>query len=497
MQGLSQARSVGYRREPRPFGRKAAAMGAAFVAAALGWGNGGLTTSAAEPVRPNVILCMADDQGWGDVGYNGHPHLKTPVLDEMAASGLRFDRFYAAAPVCSPTRGSVLTGRHPNRFGCFSWGYTLRPEEVTLAEALKAAGYVTGHFGKWHLGPVRAGNPLSPGQNGFDRWISSPNFYENDPMMSDQGKVVDLSGESSMATVEAALPFLRQAARNHKPLLAVIWFGNPHGPHVPVQELADLYADQPPAQRNYFAEVTGIDRAMGRLRRELDALGIRRNTLVWYTSDNGAQGPGSTGGLRGKKGSLWEGGLRVPCVIEWPERITSPQRTDLPCGTVDIYPTILDITGVRVPSQPPLDGVSLAPLLAGAMAERPKPLGFWVYPVPGQRTPSAELLAKMRQEERGGRLAPPDAAGEARAWTKRVSTSDAPGHAAWVDGRYKLHRMARQSGEVVCELYDLVADPKESSDLAGQQPERVQKMKAALETWQKAVLDSLNGADYR
>jgi len=125
--------------------------------------------------RPNIVLVMADDQGWGDTGYNGHDRLKTPTLDEMAASCLRFDRFYSAAPVCSPTRGSVLTGRHPNRYGCFSWGYTLRPQEVTIAEVLKTAGYRTGHFGKWHLGPVRADSPVSPGNSGFDEWLSSPN----------------------------------------------------------------------------------------------------------------------------------------------------------------------------------------------------------------------------------------------------------------------------------------------------------------------------------
>ena len=131
--------------------------------------------------KPNIVLCMADDQGWGDMAYNGHPILKTPNFDAMAASALRFDRFYAAAPVCSPTRGSVMTGRHPNRFGCFKWGYTLRPQEITIAEALKTAGYVTGHFGKWHLGSVRKGSPVNPGASGFDEWFSSPNFFDNDP----------------------------------------------------------------------------------------------------------------------------------------------------------------------------------------------------------------------------------------------------------------------------------------------------------------------------
>lgn len=452
--------------------------------------------AAAETPPPNVILCMADDQGWGDVGYNGHPQLKTPVLDQMAASALRLDRFYAAAPVCSPTRGSVMTGRHPNRYGCFSWGRSLRPEEITVAEAIKKAGYATGHFGKWHLGPVRAGNPVCPGESGFDEWISSPNFYENDPLMSHQGKVIELKGESSMATVEAALPFLRQTAGAGKPFLAVIWFGNPHGPHVPVPELAELYADQPPAQRNYLAEITGIDRAMGRLRKELDALGIRQNTLLWYTSDNGATGPGSTGGLRGKKGSLWEGGLRVPCVIEWPARIKSPRRSDIACGTVDIYPTILDLVRVTVPEQPPLDGLSLVPLLDGTMTARAKPLGFWVYPVGGQRTPSTEWLEKMRDEEQDGRLAAADAEWESRPWTEKVSETELPGHAAWLDGPFKLHRLPQKKTGFSYELYDLAADPKEGHDIAAENAGRVEKMKAELERWQKSVIHSLNGGDY-
>src|SRR5210317_171806 len=118
--------------------------------------------------KPNIILVMADDQGWGDMAYNGHPVLKTPNFDAMAAEALRFDRFYAAAPVCSPTRASVLTGRHPNRSAVFKWGHSLRPQEITIAERLREAGYSTGHFGKWHLGSVRKGSPVNPGAQGFD-----------------------------------------------------------------------------------------------------------------------------------------------------------------------------------------------------------------------------------------------------------------------------------------------------------------------------------------
>ncbi|MCZ2343732.1 MAG: sulfatase-like hydrolase/transferase [Bacteroidales bacterium] len=460
---------------------------------------------AADAPLPNIILVMADDQGLGDVAFQGHPVLQTPVLDAMAARGLRFDRFYAAAPVCSPTRGSVLTGRHPNRFGCFSWGYTLRPAEITLAEAVRTAGYTTGHFGKWHLGSVRLQNPLSPGKNGFDEWISAPNFYENDPLMSHNGKVVALHGESSMATVEAALPFLKQAVQAKKPFFSVIWFGNPHNPHVPVPELARLYADQPQALQNYYAEITGIDRALGRLRTELTTLGIRDNTLIWYTSDNGPQGgkngQGSTGGLRGRKGSLWEGGLRVPAVIEWPAVVTQPRRITAPCGSVDIYPTICDLLGVRMPGQPILDGESLVPLIRaqpmpGKPWTRAKPLGFWDYPVRGHSTPAAAWLQKQQREEINGQPAPADDPAESQPWTQKLEESDRKGHAALVDGHFKLHRLPDSGGAVRFALYDLATDPKEQTDIAAQQPDRVTDLRAKLEAWQLSVVRSLNGQDY-
>lgn len=280
--------------------------------------------------KPNIILVMADDQGWGDMAYNGHPVLKTPNFDQMAASGLRFDRFYAAAPVCSPTRGSVLTGRHPNRFGCFTWGYSLRPQEVTIAEALKRAGYRTGHFGKWHLGSVREDSPVSPGYSGFDEWFSSPNFYENDPWMSHNGKAVQTKGEGSMVTVKAVLDFVRSAVEADEPFLALVWFGSPHRPHEALDEDLQLYRDQPKELRHFLGEITAMDRAVGYLREQLRELGIAEDTLLWYTSDNGALPEGSTGGLSGRKGNLREGGIRVPAILEWPARVPSPRATSVP-----------------------------------------------------------------------------------------------------------------------------------------------------------------------
>lgn len=447
--------------------------------------------------RPNIILAMADDQGWGEMAYNGHPVLKTPTFDEMASFGLRFDRFYAAAPVCSPTRGSVLTGRHPNRFGCFSWGYSLRSQEVTLAEVLAEAGYRTGHFGKWHLGSVRADSPVSPGRSGFHEWFSSPNFFDNDPWMCRNGKAVRVQGESSMVTVEAALEFIRSAAAAGEPFLAVVWFGSPHSPHQALASDLELYRDQPEELRHFLGEITAMDRAMGHLRRELRKLGIAENTLLWYTSDNGAIPQGSTGGLSGGKGTLWEGGIRVPALLEWPSRIPEPRITDLPCGTVDIYPTLLEIAGIPIPDHPPLDGISLVPLLEGRMTRREKPLGFWVYPAQGQRVRSSDLLEELAQEQERGVVRP---ASETPPFPtggldRRYREEDLPGHAAWIDGDYKLHRIPDEKG-LRYALFHLSVDPREQMDLIEAEAERAGRMKAELSAWQKSVIRSLNGEDY-
>jgi arylsulfatase A-like enzyme len=458
----------------------------------------GRALAAEKPARPNIILCMADDQGWGDVGYNGHPVLKTPNLDEMAGAGLRFDRFYAAAPVCSPTRGSVMTGRHPNRFGCFTWGYPLRPQEITIAQSLKTAGYVTGHFGKWHLCSVQKTSPVNPGACGFDKWLSAPNFFDNDPILSREGIAVQFEGESSMVTMDAALEFIRDCAGKPEPFLAVVWFGSPHLPHEAGKEDFALYDGHEDKLRHYYGEISGIDRAIGKLRKELRTLGIHENTLVWYCSDNGGiKGPSVTGG-RGHKGQIYEGGLRVPAVIEWPARITKPARTDVPAGTVDIYPTLLEIVATRPPTQRPLDGIGLVPLLDGKMKVRPKPLGFWHYPAPGNRTPSKQVMsalldAQAKGDEIGDKTMLFADAGKIK---RQYPTDRFEGHSAWLDWPWKLHRIESDDGAVRMELYDLAADPQESNDESARQPDRTKSMRADLDRWLESVTASLNGMDY-
>jgi len=458
-----------------------------------------LTTQLLADKRPNIILAMADDQGWGDMAYNGHPILQTPNFDTAAAAGLRFDRFYAAAPVCSPTRASVLTGRHPNRMGVFKWGYPMRPQEVTIAEALGAAGYTTGHFGKWHLGSVRRASPVHPGRNGFDEWLSAPNFFDNDPILSRQGRAVQLSGESSLVTVDAALDWIRKVSEGDAPFLAVVWFGSPHNPHIALKEDLALYPSANAKQKPFLAEITAMDRAFGKLRDSLEELGIRENTILWYTSDNGAlPRVGSTGGHRGHKGDVYEGGLLVPAILEWPQQITSPRTTRVRCNSSDLYPTLLEIAEAKVEHQPPLDGVSLVSLIEGSADQRPRPMGFWDYAIRGVRTPSAQWMGELLAAQQNGRDLPPHELSVRAAELPQppYSLDEFPGHAAWINGDWKLHRVENKAGEVTWELYDLAADRQEANDLAAVEKSRVDDMRGELRDWLRSIVRSLNGEDY-
>jgi arylsulfatase A-like enzyme len=430
---------------------------------------------AADASMPNVILCMSDDQGWGDTAYNGHPVLRTPHLDQMAAEGLRFDRFYSGAPVCSPTRGSCLTGRHPYRYGIptANAGH-MKPEEITLAEALKPLGYTTGHFGKWHLGtmtktvkesnrggPAKTEHYSPPWDNGFDQCFSTeakvPTYWKDDAYENygthywtgpDQKvPAAEISGDDSKLIMDRALPFIRQAAENKTPFFSVIWFHAPHQPVVSASPYTAGYNDH----KDYYGCITAMDTQMGRLREELRALGIAGNTMLWFCADNGPEtlddnAPGSTNGLRGRKRSLYEGGVRVPGLLLWPAMLREARTTSMPCSTSDYFPTVLDALDQPLPPRRPYDGVSLLPLLEGKMTERPVPIGF----------------------ESG----------------KQISLTD---------NRFKIY--SSDAGNTY-ELYDIVADPGESNNIAASHPEVVATMKAAVDAWRRSCSRSAEGQDY-
>lgn len=459
------------------------------------------TLAAAE--KPNVILCMADDLGWGDTGYNGHPVIQTPHLDAMARSGLQFDRFYAAAPVCSPTRAACLTGRHPFRYGIpFANKGHLKREEIHLGEVLSSLGYVTGHFGKWHLGTLAADfsgkrgrkprkNHMTPGMAGFDEWFSTEYAVPTwDPYRPFQGKrlrkrdprslywhnghnIVDgeakgIVGGDSRIILDKALPFIEKSLKERRPFFAVIWFHAPHGPVRGGPKYLGMYPDESEDRQHYYAVVTELDEQVGRLRRRLRELGAAEKTLLWFCSDNGPEGnpgpqkrsQGSAGPFRGRKRSLYEGGVRVPGILEWPAKIPQHRKTDFPAVTSDYLPTILDVLDYRIPDsqQRPYDGVSLLPLIEGNTAQRSRPIAFQ------------------------------------------------SGHSASLTGqRYKLvhneiqERLRGDNGSTPVaewELYDLIGDSQETQDIADKHPKVVERMRAKLREWQVSCEASARGADY-
>lgn len=413
--------------------------------------------AAAEQRRPNIIFVMADDMGWGQTGYRNHPTLRTPNLDAMAAHGLRFDRFYVGGPVCSPTRASMLTGRTHDRCGVLSHGYALRLQEKTIAQALRQAGYVTGHFGKWHLNghrgpgvPILGDDPRNPGVFGFDEWLSVSNFFDVDPLMSRGGKFESFRGDSSEIVVSEAVAFLKKHREGGKPMFAVIWYGTPHSPFKALPGDKEPFADLAEASAHHYGELRAMDRSIGTLRQALRELGIAENTMIVFCSDNGGLPnikPDTVGGLRGYKASLFEGGIRVPGIIEWPAAI-KPRVTNYPACVMDLFPTIAEIVGLPDSAMTkPIDGVSLLPLFEKELPERAKPIGF------------------RYQSQR-----------------------------AWVGDRFKL--VTRNLAEGTFELYDLIADPQESRDVSGEHPQVAEQMKRELLAWEAGVDASFDGKDY-
>lgn len=462
----------------------------AVVLAAL---TGGSRASAASGSQsPNIILVMADDQGWGDTGYNAHPFVKTPALDAMAAEGFVFDRFYAAAPVCSPTRASVMTGRHPIRTKVTNHGRYMRPDEVTIAEVLREAGYVTGMFGKVHLGSGQPNSPCNPGGMGFDEWVIGLNFYDNDPYLSRNGTVEHRRGKGSVLAMDDALAFLHRHQGGERPVFAVVWFPSPHDPHQEVPAGPSLYDGK--RQAGYYREITLLDEQLGRLRRTLKDLQIADNTILWYCSDNGGLNEATSGG-RKRKGSIYEGGLRIPSIIEWPARRLHG-RTSVPAWTCDILPTLLGMADIKVALPHRLDGADITPIITGQATERSHPMGFWHQFQPGQSTWSDRILKAIMQQQQAGAPLPHNAARILKDVDQfpQFPEDTTKGHAAWTDWPWKLHRI----NGTQYELYDLSEDPMELQDRAADpdQQQRRKRMQRQLDEWMRSVVRSLNGADY-
>lgn len=444
---------------------------------------------AQQETTPNIILIMADDLGWGDVGFNGNTCVKTPCLDELASEGTIFEQFYSAAPLSSPTRASVLTGRNAYRMGVFAPNVgILRPEEKTLPELLKENGYVTGHFGKWHLGTLTCeevdanrGRPENkyllnpPIEHGYDdAFVTESKVPTYDPMLapvSNDGrfwdylskddsrkeygtyywdingkKVLDgLSGDDSRVIIDRVIPFIDSALKNEKPFLTTVWFHTPHLPCVAGPEYASIYEGLSLQERNYYGSITAMDDQIKRLVDFLKLKGVYENTILFFCSDNGPElkTPGTAGCFKGKKRSLYEGGIRVPAFMVGGRKAVINKVTQ-PCSTSDYLPTVLDLAGIKATNLNQLDGQSFSPFLYSKNAFRNKPLVF---------------------------------------------CSGKQG--AVVTSTYKLYY-----NEGKFELYDLKQDPMEQHDISASHPNEVKKLTDYLHQEMSAYFSSFEGIEY-
>ncbi|HXG10677.1 MAG TPA: arylsulfatase [Gemmataceae bacterium] len=414
----------------------------------------GADTHAAE-ARPNIVVILADDQGWGDLSIHGNTNLSTPHIDSLARDGALFERFFVS-PVCSPTRAEFLTGRYHPRGGVWSTstgGERLDLDERTIAEIFRAAGYATGAFGKWHNGSQY---PYHPNGRGFDEYYGFTSGHWGDyfsPPLEHNGRPVRGNGYITDDLTDHALAFIE--ANRNRPFFCYLPYNTPHSPmQVPDPfwkkfERADLklrhsgQKEDLNMTRAALAMCENIDANVGRLLRKLDELKLAEKTIVLYFSDNGPNSWRWNGGMRGRKGSTDEGGVRSPLLVRWPGHIRPGTRIIPIAAAIDLLPTLAELAGVKVVGNKPLDGISLAPLLLGKAGD----------------------------------------------WPDRLIFSHWNGNVSVRTQRYRLDAAGR--------LYDMTKDPGQERDLSREQPEVAGKLAEAVARWKREVLAELPKRDDR
>ena len=355
------------------------------------------------PDNPNIVVVLCDDLGYGDLECYGHPHIKTPHLNRLAKEGIRFTNFYSAAPVCSPARVGLLTGRSPNRAGVYNFipdgrNVYMRDSEVTIPQLLKKKGYATCMSGKWHCnGKFNSKSQPQPGAAGFDHWFGTQNnaspSHENPNNFVRNGEPVGkLEGFSCQLVVDEAVNWLKGQQKKDatQPFFMYVAF---HEPHEPIASPPDLVEEYSSVSKNeneaqYFANVANVDKAVGRLMASLKELKVDSNTLVVFTSDNGPEtlnryrraknSFGRATPLRGMK--LWttDAGFRVAGIMRWPDQIAADQVVDHVVSSLDFLPTFCELAGAETPTDLELDGTSFLPALENKSPDRSKPL-LWIF----------------------------------------------------------------------------------------------------------------------
>ncbi len=438
------------------------------------------TGPASRPSRPNVILFLTDDQGWGDLGSHGNPYVKTPNLDAFAREAVELTRFHVS-PVCAPTRASLMTGRYNFRTGVtdvFAEACRMDPAEVTVAEALRGAGYATGIFGKWHLGDD---GPYQPNAQGFDealvfrRAAMPPDQYFN-PELLHNGTARRFSGYCMDVFTDAAIQFIKQ--NRFRAFFLYLPANLIHTPLTVADELAEPFRARgiDGKTARICGMLTSVDNNFGRLRSALKDLGLEDNTLFIFTSDNGPCAGSVTtdrymAGLHGLKGTVYENGIRVPCCIRWPAGLAGPAKVDRLTAHIDVMPTLLDACGVPTPAGVKLDGISFLPLLKQPSAKWPDRTLFFQWD--GGTVPRRGLACTVLTEQ--WKLVQPvgmDQRNQQHIRDRYAELCEAQGR-----GRRSIEGTPRY------ELYDVAADPGETKDLAAAHPSVVEKMKKQYDAW--------------
>jgi arylsulfatase A len=405
--------------------------------------------------RPNIVIALCDDLGYGDLECFGHPHIKTPHLNKLASEGMKLTDCYAAAPVCSPSRAGMLTGRTPYRCGVYDWipensPMHLRDKEVTVATLLRRSGYATCHVGKWHCnGKFNSGQQPQPGDHGFEHWFATQNNARpthKDPVnfVRNGRPAGPLTGYSSELIAQEAIDWLTTTWDRSKPFCLFVWFHAPHEPIATSPKFMDMYAEHDEAI--YYGNVTEMDHAFGRVMKALDDMKLRDETFVMFTSDNGPEtlkryrgahrSFGSPGPLRGMKLHMYEGGIRVPGIVRWPGKTRPATTCREPINGTDVLPTLCDIAAVKVPADQPIDGASMLPIFKGKPIKRDVPL-YWRY----DKALSKPLTVAMRQ------------------------------------GDWKI---LADNAMTQFELYNVRQDIGEQHNLAATEPQRLERMKKTL-----------------
>ncbi len=348
----------------------------------------------ADTTRPNIVLVVADDLGYADLGCYGGKVARTPNLDRFAAEGLKLTNCYAGNPNCSPSRTALMTGRTPMRVGVRTAIPLESPmhvgrNEITIATLLRTSGYATGHVGKWHMnGQFNQPTQPQPNDHGFEHWFSTqnnalPNHRHPNNFVRNGQPVGELEGFAGQIVVDEAIRWLSDVRDSSKPFFLYVCFHEPHEPIATDPKFSRQYPSDDPSHSAFYGNIAQMDDAFGRLMLELEAKGLVENTFVMFTSDNGpaitSMHPhGSAGPLRDKKGSLWEGGIRVPGIVRWPGKTQTGTVNDEPVCGVDFLPTVCEITSIQPPNDRKLDGTSFRPILSGQSISRITPL-YWQF----------------------------------------------------------------------------------------------------------------------